>query len=62
LLIGFSNSTGTEIIDQGWGTLSGNKDVLIYRKGYAFAALDKRLDKRFIDKIFESRNEVSLKQ
>jgi DNA-binding transcriptional LysR family regulator len=34
------------------------KDVLIYHKGYAFTALDKK----FIDKIFESRNEVSLKQ
>jgi DNA-binding transcriptional LysR family regulator len=31
------------------------KDVLIYRKGYAFTPLDKK----FIDKIFESRNEVS---
>jgi DNA-binding transcriptional LysR family regulator len=34
------------------------KDVLIYRKGYAFTVLDKK----FIGKIFESRNEVSLKQ
>jgi hypothetical protein len=34
------------------------KDVLIYHKGYTFTALDKR----FIDKIIESRNEVSLKQ
>jgi DNA-binding transcriptional LysR family regulator len=34
------------------------KDVLIYRNGYAFTVLDKK----FIDKIFESRNEVSLKQ
>jgi hypothetical protein len=34
------------------------KDVLIYRKGCAFTALDKKS----IDKIFESRNEVSLKQ
>jgi DNA-binding transcriptional LysR family regulator len=34
------------------------KDVLIYPKGYSFTALDKK----FIDRIFESRNEVSLKQ
>ncbi|MDR2631352.1 MAG: LysR family transcriptional regulator [Spirochaetaceae bacterium] len=34
------------------------KDVLIYRKGYPFTVLDKK----FIDKVFESRNEVSLKQ
>jgi DNA-binding transcriptional LysR family regulator len=34
------------------------KDVLIYRKGYAFTVLDKK----FIGKIFESRNEVSLRQ
>jgi DNA-binding transcriptional LysR family regulator len=34
------------------------KDVLIYRKGYTFTMLDKK----FIDKMFESRNEVSLKQ
>jgi DNA-binding transcriptional LysR family regulator len=34
------------------------KDVLIHRKGYAFTPLDKK----FVDKIFESRNEVSLKQ
>jgi DNA-binding transcriptional LysR family regulator len=34
------------------------KDVLIYRKGYTFTALDKK----FIDKIFELRNEVSLMQ
>jgi DNA-binding transcriptional LysR family regulator len=34
------------------------KDVLIYREGYAFTASDKK----FIDKIFETRNEVSLKQ
>jgi hypothetical protein len=34
------------------------KDVLVYRKGYAFTALDKK----FIGKIFEARNEVSLKQ
>jgi hypothetical protein len=34
------------------------KDVLIYHKGYTFTVLDKK----FIDKIFESRNEVSLKQ
>jgi DNA-binding transcriptional LysR family regulator len=34
------------------------KDALIYHKGYAFTTLDKK----FIDKIFESRNEVSLKQ
>jgi DNA-binding transcriptional LysR family regulator len=34
------------------------KDVLIYRRGYAFTMLDKK----FIGKIFESRNEVSLKQ
>jgi DNA-binding transcriptional LysR family regulator len=33
------------------------KDVLIYRKGYAFTMLDKQ----FIGKMFESRNEVSLK-
>jgi hypothetical protein len=33
------------------------KDVLIHRKGYTFTALNKK----FIDKIFESRNEVSLK-
>jgi DNA-binding transcriptional LysR family regulator len=34
------------------------KDALIYRRGYSFTALDKK----FIGKIFESRNEVSLKQ
>jgi DNA-binding transcriptional LysR family regulator len=34
------------------------KDVLIYPRGYSFTALDKK----FIDRIFESRNEVSLKQ
>jgi DNA-binding transcriptional LysR family regulator len=34
------------------------KDVLIYRKGYTFTMLDKK----FIGKIFESRNGVSLKQ
>jgi DNA-binding transcriptional LysR family regulator len=33
------------------------RDVLIYRKGYTFTILDKK----FIDKIFESRNEVSLR-
>jgi DNA-binding transcriptional LysR family regulator len=33
------------------------KDALIYRKGYTFTLLDKK----FIDKMFESRNEVSLK-
>jgi hypothetical protein len=34
------------------------RDVLIYRGGYAFTALDKKI----IGKIFESRNEVSFKQ
>jgi DNA-binding transcriptional LysR family regulator len=34
------------------------KDVLIYHSSYAFTALDKK----FIDKLFESRNEVSLTQ
>ncbi|MDR2070677.1 MAG: LysR family transcriptional regulator [Treponema sp.] len=34
------------------------KDVLVYRKDYTFTMLDKK----FIDKLFESRNEVSLKQ
>jgi DNA-binding transcriptional LysR family regulator len=34
------------------------KDVLIYRKGYAFTMLDKK----FIDRIYESRNAVSLNQ
>jgi DNA-binding transcriptional LysR family regulator len=34
------------------------RDVLIYRKGYTLTMLDKK----FIDKIFESRNEVSLAQ
>ncbi|MDR2109767.1 MAG: LysR family transcriptional regulator [Spirochaetaceae bacterium] len=34
------------------------KDVLIYPKGYSFSALDKK----FIDKIYESKNEVSLKK
>jgi hypothetical protein len=32
------------------------KDLLIYRNGYALTALDRK----FIGKIFESRNEVSL--
>jgi DNA-binding transcriptional LysR family regulator len=34
------------------------KDVLIYHKGYTFTALDKK----FIDRLSESRNEVSLKK
>jgi DNA-binding transcriptional LysR family regulator len=34
------------------------RDVLIYRRGYGFTALDRK----FIDRISESRNEVSLKQ
>jgi DNA-binding transcriptional LysR family regulator len=34
------------------------KDALIYPKGYIFTMLDKK----FIDKMFESRNEVSLAQ
>lgn len=34
------------------------KDVLIYSKGYKFSALDKRL----IDKIYESKNEVAFQE
>jgi hypothetical protein len=34
------------------------KDVIIYPRGYSFTALDKK----FINRIFESRNEVSLKK
>jgi DNA-binding transcriptional LysR family regulator len=34
------------------------KDVLVHRYGYTLTALDKK----FIDKLFESQNEVSLKQ
>ncbi|MDR1900130.1 MAG: LysR family transcriptional regulator [Treponema sp.] len=34
------------------------RDVLIYHRGYAFTALDRK----FIDRICESRNEVSLKK
>jgi DNA-binding transcriptional LysR family regulator len=33
------------------------KDMLIYPRGYAFSALDKK----FIDKLYESKNEVSFK-
>jgi hypothetical protein len=33
------------------------KDILVYPKQYAFTDLDKK----FIDKIYESRNEVSHK-
>jgi hypothetical protein len=40
---------------QGGGTAD---DESGYSKGYAFTALDKK----FIAQIFESRNEVSLKQ
>lgn len=34
------------------------KDVLIYPKGYKFT----KLDKKFIDKLYESKNEVSFKE
>ncbi|MPN32977.1 hypothetical protein SDC9_180460 [bioreactor metagenome] len=34
------------------------KDMLIYQKGYHFS----ELDKRFIDKIYASKNEVSFKE
>ncbi|MDR1932835.1 MAG: LysR family transcriptional regulator [Spirochaetales bacterium] len=34
------------------------KDLLIYPKGYCFSAMDKK----FIDKLYETKNEVSLKQ
>jgi DNA-binding transcriptional LysR family regulator len=34
------------------------RDVLIFRKNYRFTALDKK----FLDKVFEARNDVSLKQ
>lgn len=34
------------------------KDVLIYSKGYKFT----KLDKKFIDKLYESKNEVSFKE
>jgi hypothetical protein len=34
------------------------KDLLVYQKGYRFS----EIDKKFIDKLYETKNEVSLKQ
>lgn len=34
------------------------KDLLIYSKGYPFS----ELDRRFVDKLFETRNEVAFRE